>query len=70
MSREGKEFRDRLRARREQRGWTQEELALRTDLSQMYLSQLETGVRTPSFATMAALARAFGLKISQFMEEL
>jgi transcriptional regulator with XRE-family HTH domain len=70
VSRESREFQGRLRARREQRGWTQEELAGRCGLSQGYVCDLENGARAPSFATMAALARAFGLKISQFMEEL
>lgn len=43
---------------RRQRGWTQEELADRSGLSQQYLSGLERGKRNPTIVTIYELAQA------------
>lgn len=47
---------------RKARGWTQEELAERSGLSQQYLSGLERGRRNPTIVTIYELAQA--LKVS------
>ena len=47
---------------RKARGWTQEELAERSGLSQQYLSGLERGRRNPTVVTIFELAEA--LKVS------
>lgn len=44
---------------RKARGWTQEELAARSGLSQQYLSDLERGKRNPTIVTIYELAQAF-----------
>ena len=46
----------RLRA---ERGWTQEELAERSGLSQQYLSDLERGKRNPTIVPIYEIAVAF-----------
>ena len=57
-----------LQQLREKRGWSQDFIADKIGVSQAYISQLEMGVRAPSFATQAALAKAFGMKREKFME--
>lgn len=46
---------------RKEGGWTQEELAERSGLSQQYLSDLERGKRNPTIVTINELAQAFGV---------
>lgn len=43
---------------RKERGWTQEELAERSGLSQQYLSGLERGKRNPTIVTIYELSLA------------
>jgi transcriptional regulator with XRE-family HTH domain len=45
---------------RRQRGLTQEELAFRSGVHVTYVSQLERGLKSPSLATVEALAHALG----------
>lgn len=61
-------FANRLSELRTKRGWTQAHLAQLTELDQSYVSCLEMGVRTPSFATQRALAKAFNMKIERLLE--
>jgi transcriptional regulator with XRE-family HTH domain len=51
-------FRERLRAIREQRGYSQDELARRTGLQASAISHFETGTRKPSFENLRRLADA------------
>ena len=46
---------------RKERGWTQEELAERSGLTQQYLSDLERGKRNPTIVTIFELAQALGV---------
>lgn len=46
---------------RKERGWTQEELAERSGLSQQYISGLERGRRNPTILTLFELAQALGV---------
>ncbi len=46
---------------RKDRGWTQEELAERSGLTQQYLSDLERGKRNPTIVTIFELAQALGV---------
>jgi transcriptional regulator with XRE-family HTH domain len=48
---------------REHRGLTQVELAARTGLSAMYLSQIETGRRSGTTKTLRKIARALGVDL-------
>jgi len=52
-----------LKLWREHRGLTQQELADRTGISKPYLSQLETGKRTGTIETLAAIARALDIPL-------
>ena len=63
-----KTFAERVRELRERRGWEQKFLAEKIEVSPGYICLLESGVRDPSFATQAALAKAFGMKLSKFLE--
>lgn len=52
----------RLRALREERGWTQRELASRARVSYSYISSLERGgIPNPGIEKLRALAGAFGV---------
>ncbi|MEW6574746.1 MAG: helix-turn-helix transcriptional regulator [Pseudomonadota bacterium] len=46
---------------RKARGWTQEQLAERSGLSQQYISGLENGQRNPTIVTVYELATALGV---------
>jgi transcriptional regulator with XRE-family HTH domain len=46
---------------RRERGWTQEQLAERSGLSQQYLSGLERGKRNPTIVTIYEIAVALGV---------
>jgi transcriptional regulator with XRE-family HTH domain len=52
-------------ARREELGITQEELALRSDLHQRWISNVETGRRNPSYESLRRLAAGLGLRLSE-----
>jgi len=51
-------FGRRVRAKREERGLSQEELAHASGLHRTYVSQIERGLKSPSLATIYALAAA------------
>lgn len=53
-----------VRRLREDRGWSQEHLAERSDLNRSYVGDLERGQSIPSLATIGKLAEAFGLSPS------
>lgn len=61
-------FAQRLKELREHRGWEQKFLAEKIEVSPGYICLLEAGVRDPSYATQAALAKAFGMKVSKLLE--
>lgn len=57
-------FGQRLRAVREARGWTQDELAERANLSSSVISHFETGVRgKPSADNLVKLANALSVSV-------
>lgn len=57
-----KQFGKRLRVLREEKGWTQEELAEKAGMHFTYVGQIERGVRNPSLINLYKLARALGVK--------
>jgi transcriptional regulator with XRE-family HTH domain len=59
----------RLRFLRNQNGWTLGQLSLRTDLSEPFLSRLESGQRQPSLAALITLARAYSMPLAALLEE-
>lgn len=52
---------------RENRGWSQEELAHRANSTAANISRIEGGKHAPGLGLFMDLARAFGLKPHQFM---
>jgi transcriptional regulator with XRE-family HTH domain len=58
-----------LRGLREERGWSQEQLAERADLNRSYLGEVERGHAIPSLATMTKLASAFEIKLSNLIAQ-
>jgi transcriptional regulator with XRE-family HTH domain len=56
-----------VKARREELGLTQEQLYLRTDIHQRYLSNVENGKRNPSYASLRRLAAGLGLSASELV---
>ena len=59
----------RLRSLRNQKGWTLEQLSLRTKLSEPYLSRIESGRRQASLAALMTLARTFSMPLASLLEE-
>lgn len=53
-----------LRRARKQQGWTQEQLAERSDLSYKCLGEIERGTGNPTLDTMARLAGALDVSLS------
>ena len=62
-AKEAFEIAERVRQAREQRGFTQKELAARIGSSQPALARLEAGGVTPSFDTLHRIAEALGLEL-------
>jgi transcriptional regulator with XRE-family HTH domain len=56
-----------VKARRQELGLTQEQLANETDLHQRWLSNVETGKRNPSYASLRRLAAGLQLSASQLL---
>jgi transcriptional regulator with XRE-family HTH domain len=53
-----------VKARRQELGLTQEQLANDTELHQRWISNVETGKRNPSYASLRRLAAGLGLSAS------
>ncbi len=56
-----------VKARRVERGITQETLANDTELHQRWISNVETGKRNPSYASLRRLAAGLGLTASELL---
>lgn len=65
-----KKFGKRLRALREERGWSQEEFADRAGLHRTYVLAVERGVRNPTLSVLERLAKALGVSIYVMVEDL
>jgi len=56
-----------LRQLREERGWSQEQLAERSDLNRSYLGEVERGRAVPSLITVSKLASALEIRLSSMI---
>ena len=56
-----------VRERRRQLGLTQEQLSLRSELHQRWISNVETGRRNPSYGSLRRLAAALELSTSELV---
>ncbi len=59
-----------VRQYREQRRWSQEVLADAAGLNRSYLGEIERGIAVPSLATIAKLAGALDLSLSELMARI
>jgi transcriptional regulator with XRE-family HTH domain len=60
----------RVRTLRENRGMSQERLAEAAELHWTYISGIERGRRNPGLNTLARLAHALGIPVSQLLSRL
>ena len=58
----GENIGGKIRKLREEKGWSQSDLAAEMGLTYKYISKLETGDRNPSRATVAKLAVVLGVE--------
>lgn len=56
-----------VREIREQRGLTQQQLADKAGVASTFLSDIERGVRNPSWSTVLGIAKALGVKPSELV---
>ena len=59
-----------VRRAREQRGWSQEELADRSGIHRTYISGVERGTRNPTLSIIETIATTLEMKAAQLLEEL
>jgi transcriptional regulator with XRE-family HTH domain len=52
---------------RQERDWTQKQLAAATGVDQGFISRIESGLVEPCLGTLGLLATAFGLSISDLL---
>lgn len=64
-----KQFGARLRALRQQRGLSQEELALSCNLDRTYIGSVERGERNISLVNIHTIAAAFGVSPREFFND-
>ena len=61
------QFGKHLRKLREEKGWTQEELADKAGMHFTYIGQIERGVRNPSLINLERLAKALKINGEKLM---
>lgn len=62
-------MKNRLKALRAERDWTQAQLAARLEVSRQTVNALETGKYDPSLPLAFKAARIFGLSIEEIFED-
>ena len=60
----------RIRQKRERKGWTVKELARRAEFPHSKISKIENGQQSPSLSDIEDLAKAFDLPFMTLMQEL
>jgi putative transcriptional regulator len=63
-----KRFPMRLKALREERGWSQATFAEKVGVSREYIARLETGRHDPPLSTVEKLAKALGVRVGRLLE--
>ena len=61
-------MKSRVRALREQRGWSQAQLADELDVSRQTVNAIETGKYDPSLPLAFAIGALFGLRIEEIFD--
>lgn len=59
-----------LKELRKSKGYTQKQLADETGLSQPYISELEKGIKKPSFETLIKLSEIFEITVDELIKVL
>jgi transcriptional regulator with XRE-family HTH domain len=59
----------RIRALRENKGWTQEDLASLASISRSQLAMIEKGTRTANMIRLGSIAKALGVEIQDLFDE-
>ena len=62
-------MKNRLKALRAERGWSQADLAERLDVARQSVNAIETGKYDPSLPLAFKIARLFGLSIEAIFED-
>ena len=65
-----REIGHRLRTRREERGWTQAELARRCELHKAYIGFVERGERNVSLINLRRIAKVLRVRLSDLLTGL
>ncbi len=60
----------RIKAAREQKNYTQEDLAAIVDLSPTHISVIERGVKPPKLATLVAIANALEVSADTLLQDV
>lgn len=63
MGKIAKQIGESIAARRQEKGWTQPQLAEKTGLTRNYISLLENGDREPSLAALKTFAKVLRMKL-------
>ena len=58
----------RIRFLRQQRRWSQEDLALNANINKNYISDLENGRRNPSLEILERIASTFNISLSELFK--
>ena len=58
----------RIQKLRDERGWSQVQLAAKAGISREYLARLETGRQDPRVSVLLKIARALKVKVSDLVE--
>jgi len=58
----------RIKAFRERRGLTQEQLSAKSGVGRSHLARLETARQDPTLSTLEKLAKALGVKVGRLLE--
>lgn len=61
-------FGARIKSLRETKGWTQEKLAEKMDISSNYLSSIERGKENPTFDMLVKFTEALGLEMWEIFD--
>jgi len=64
-----KRFSDKVRKLRKSKGWTQEELAVRTGLHRTYIGSIERGERNVSLINVEKIADALGVSVEALVKK-
>lgn len=64
-----RKFGERLRKLRQERGWSQEELAAKSEHHWTYIGGVERGERNPTLLVIASLAKALKIRIADLFPD-